>query len=222
MDHRLHQHRRYLVVLVVKAGRHRLQVVVGQDHCVRVVVGRHSRRIGGVLRLARIVRVGGAVHRQGVGPALIAAVELHYLGLARIGAGQPDGVEQAVGAADAERHLFRAGDELGELARHLNVAEVWHGKLDVALVYRLGHRLYDLRGCVAQDVGARAAPVVQVLIAIHVVDAGALGAPHVEGVRRPPLAVGHAARTERRGFLHHGLGTLQVEFTLLGSHKHTS
>ncbi len=112
-------------------------------------------------------------HQRPIGHAVVAALELHDLGLAAKGAGQAHGVEIRLGAGGEEAHLLDAGhrldDRFGKPDAGLVVGEEGGAARDLR-EHRLGHR----RVVVADEHRAGAEQVVDVVVARDIGDMPAL------------------------------------------------
>ena len=185
-----------LVVVALDDGGGGLDVVEGRDeHVARggrgdaEAVGRGRREVSQVGG-----RRGHAHHGVVVG-AVEGALELQDLVAAAVGAGDAHGVEGGLGAAAGEAHLLGAGDGaddlLGQQQGVLVEAEVrgTPGELLLDGGDDLGVRVADEHGAGAED-------VVDVLVAADVPDAGA-AAPGDDGVHRDDVA-GAASRQDSR------------------------
>ncbi len=182
------------------------EIVVGQSEGeVRDLVG-HACRAGN----AKGGDAGAGFDQQAVGVAVIAALEFDDEFAAGGGAGQADGRHRGLSAGADEAHFFdggiAGGDALGEIGLG------GRGGAEAGRVARGALNGFDdRRKGVAQNHRAPGAEVVDVAIAVGVVEVCALGALN-EGRRATHGAKGahgrvDAAGKEALGALLEGLGT---------------
>ncbi len=194
---RLEDDRRHLVVFQQLA--HVVDVVARRDERRRERAGRHA---GGGRNLERILHRG----HERVVHAVEVALELDDVIAPGEGARHAHGQRRRLGARQREAHALGARHDL---AHQLGPAhlELGAGTVVQPLLRLLGDGLHHRRVLVAQHQRAVSAPAVEVLVAVHVPLAGALGAVHVEGERREVAAVVRgAARHGGAGALVQGLG----------------
>ena len=209
MQHGLDDHARVLVAVRRKELRDRLFVVVLQDGDMARRFRREPERFGDghrcVVRSCR-GQVGGYAEQDAVVPAVVRALELEDLGALRVEPRRAHRVAQGVGTAAAERaHLGRRNhfaDSFGEL--HLPLMR--RAEEHAALVERGRDGTVDFGMGVAEHARARAIPIVDVFVAVHVPQPRALRAIDEQRIGRVILAF--ALRTHRRmlaGLLPHCL-----------------
>jgi hypothetical protein len=103
------------------------------------------------------------------------------------GAGQPHRHEHGLGAGRGEAHDFRAGQQPAEPLGQLGFARMLGG-VDLAVGQGAGHRFDDRLGRVAQDRGPIAQHVVDMNVAIDIVEPRALAAGEEQRHRRAGIA----------------------------------
>ena len=152
------------------------------------------------------MRVGVAVEE-----AVVAPLPLHHLVLAGVGASEADGGLRGLGAGVGEAQLLDAGHRLDDLAPDL-VVQLVRERVEHAARGDLGHdRVEDGLGAVAEDHGAVADAPVDVRVAVHVVEVGALAALHDDRAGADEARVaGLAAGDDLLALGEHLLGLLQM------------
>ena len=178
---------------------HRGQIVVGRDEHLGVDDVRDARRVGhgGGEGLGRPRR---RAHQRVVVAAVIAALELHHLVALAPGARRAEREERRLRPRRGETHLLGARDGAAQLVGQHDDRLVDHevGRPVLELVADGGHH----RGvAVAEDHGARAEQVVDVLAPAHVPDLRPAAALDHEGelvgeARGPERPAGQAARRQ--------------------------
>jgi hypothetical protein len=205
-----------------RVGRHRHRAAARRlqdDRCHRVLVEqlahvgdvvaprdeRGLERAGGDAGRGRDLE--GVLHRghEHVVHAVEVALELHDVIAPGEGAGDAHGQRGRLGAGQGEAHALGAGHDRADQLRPPHL-ELGPGAVVQPLLRLLGDRLHDGRVLVAQHERAMTAPAVEVLVAVHVPLAGAVGARDVERERREEAAVvGGAAGHGLAGALEEGL-----------------
>ncbi len=177
--------------MTLEGGLERCKIVPARDHHVLQHAGRDAGRAGDRHRL---VGRPGLVQRRPradvglVAPAVIVALELQDLVAAGEGTGQPHCHQHGLGAGRGEAHNFGAGQQPAEPFGELGLARMLGG-IDLAVGQGAGHRLDDRLGRMAQDRGAIAQDIVDMDVAIDVVEPC-------------PLAAGEEQRNGRAGIAH--------------------
>jgi len=160
-----------------------LLAVVCKDilKCFGIVVGNHqgvfreiARHPGGI-RLAMGERARACGDQQRIAVAVVAAVEFHDHIAIREAARKADRRHGGLGAGVAHPHFFHRGHPIGDGARHFHLKRIRNAEGNPAFRHFV-NRADDCDGCMPEDVRAPRADVVDVGLAIDVLDAAALGA----------------------------------------------
>ena len=215
VDYRLDDDARDVPLLPFDALARGVQVVVGQHDGVVEDGRKHSGGVGdrvGAGERSRFIQGGLAADGEAVRPSVVAAFELQHLPAAGVGAGHTHRVLQGVGAGVAQGALLGAGNDLPQLLGQLDLEHVGLGHLNAPRRYGFHHGAVELVVGVAQDNGARAGVVVDVLVAVEVPQPVALGPFDVEEVPLPALAIGRASGGVLARLLEIGLRFGQVYF----------
>ena len=149
-------------------GLHRVSVVVRKYHGFRSRLTQHAGGNGVVATdsLARRLHI----HRDVVVPTVIAALELDDALCAGRGARKPQRVIRRLGAARAECDLFGTGNAADQSFRGLDFKVEDAGTYEVDALGGLGDTSADCRVAVSENVRAKPAMEVDVLVAVSVVE----------------------------------------------------
>ncbi len=199
--HRLDDHRRDIVDRL-ESRLERGDVVPRQHH--RLRRRRFGNAVGRRPGRQRLVEVPEHV----VVNAVIVALELHDPRSPCRAACQPQRVQRRLSARTGEAHHLRRGQHTGEALGQSQFQVGRRSKDQRASARHFGtYGFEDARMAMARDQWAKRQAVVDVLAAVHVPDARALGARHVQRVRREELDVRrHAGRQALRRLLEHRRG----------------
>ncbi len=169
--HRLHDHRgHFAAAFGHEIGKGR-DVIIRQGHGVLYNVLGHA----GAARNAQGGHSAAGLDQQGVGVAVIAAVEFDDHVAAGEAARQPQGGHGGFGARIHHAHQVHAGYGVHDHARHFHFT--FGGRAVArALFQRFLHRFDHRRVGVAQYHGAPGADVIHEIVSIHVVNMRSLGA----------------------------------------------
>ncbi len=214
-DHRFDDQAGDVATLLFEQGGGRFEVVVGQGQGQFAQPGRDARRG----RHAQGQHAAAGLDQERVAMAVVAAFELDDAVAAGGTTRQADRRQRGLGAGvDHAHHLARwhqAGDGFGH--GHFGRARRTEGQ---AVVDRLLHRLAHGRVVVADDHRAPGTDVVDVAVAVDVVQVGAIGAFDEERLAADRLERAHrridAARQQLLGAGEQGVGLVVVHGAFLG------
>ena len=162
------------VVVGLERGACRLFVARRQQDHLGCEVGQHAGR-------RRTVEVRDVAGGHVVMPAVEVALETHDLVLAGVGAGEAERHVRRLGAGGGEAHALRARHHFAHDLRPAHLALVVGAGMR-AVRQRLLDRRQHFRSAVAEQQGAVAAGVIDVLVAVPVPLARALGPHDVDSV----------------------------------------
>ena len=197
--HRFHDDTGYLVANLVEKFLHARHIVVLERKRVLCEIGRNAL----AARLARREHARARLDKQAIAMAVVATLEFHNLVASGKTACCTDGAHRRLGAA------VHHADHLD--ARHKTHHEFCKFRFEPArctktesILRRLGNRIDDRVMSVSQKHRAPATHIVDIVVAIDIVDVAALRASDKRR-RRPHVAISangtvHATRHERLGF----------------------
>ena len=148
---------------------------------VEVVIGKGEREVG--QRLGHAGRIGqsererarAGLHQEAVAVAVVAALELHQAGAAGGAARQADRRQRGFGTRIDHAHHLHGRHQATHGFGHRDFQRVGHAEAQ-AVAHGARHGVQHGRVRVACDHRAPAADVVDVAVAVHVDQVGALGA----------------------------------------------
>ena len=188
----LRVHRRIPHARARRLQDHRGDVVVGLQGALDLlrVVGRdHVRQRGHLGRDA--AHVAASARQQQVVPAVEMVREPQDVGLAGVSSRQTKGKHRRFRAGRREPHALRRGHKPLHQSRPLDLLTVAGAEVR-PLLQRIGYRLNHLRPPMAEQQGAVAHDVVNVLVAVDVPLAAAVGVSYDNGERHHVAGVvGH-------------------------------
>ena len=171
-----------LAAVLGEGFTHRIQIVEDAGQGVFGEIGRNARAV----RLTQGQGAGTGLDQQGVGVAVVAALEFDDLVAAGVATGQTDGAHGGFGAGVDHPHLLHGGDDLADFLGHQHF-DLGRRTVAQPLLNGLDDGGLDGRVVVTQQHGAPGADVIHVGLTIHIIEIGAIGVIDEAGRAADPI-----------------------------------